>query len=138
MKSVVISTAVRFGVFCLLTSSMPVFASHVGGMEAYRQNDFKVAMREFKECEDDVKCSYMLGVMYEKGEGIKADYAEAAKWFRKGAEKDDPLAQYRLGRLYERGLGVEENLTEAVRFYKKSAQKDNPNAKQALKRLENR
>ena len=128
-------------VICMLSlvvTAVPVRASHFDGMEAYRQNDFKTAMREFKACEDDVKCMYMLGIIYEKGEGIKSDYFEAAQWFRKASEKDDPVSQYRLGRLYERGLGVEENQTEAMRLYKKSAQKGNPNAKQALKRLESK
>ena len=136
MKVSVIASVI--GVCGLLATAVPVCASHFGGMEAYRQNDFKVAMREFKACEEEAKCSYMLGVMHERGEGIKADYVEAAKLFKKGAEKDDPLSQYRLGRLYERGLGVDENEAEAIKLYKKSARQNNPNAKQALKRLENK
>lgn len=132
----VVAFTVVISVCSLLVTAVPVRAGHFDGMEAYRQNDFKVAMREFKACGDEAKCMYMLGIMYEKGEGITSDYAEAAKWFGKGAEKDDPLSQYRLGRLYERGLGVEENQAEAIKLYKKSARQKNPNAKQALKRLE--
>lgn len=122
----------------VLSFAVPATANYADGMEAYRQNDFKTAMREFKATADEVRSMYMLGIMFEKGEGIKVDFSEAASWYRKAADKDDPAAQYRLGRLYERGLGVEENQAEAMKLYKKSAQKNNSNAKQALKRLENK
>ena len=130
--------AAVMSVSALLAAAAPSKASHADGIEAYQKNDFRKALREFKGCSDDARCMYMLGLMYEKGEGVKLDYTESAEWYRKGVEKDDQLCQYRLGRLYERGLGVEENLTEAIRMYKKSAQKNNSNAKQALKRLESK
>ncbi|MDE0810088.1 MAG: hypothetical protein OSB69_12275, partial [Alphaproteobacteria bacterium] len=34
------------------------------------------------------------------------DYAEAVKWFRKGAEQRDAHAQIRLGNMYDKGEGV--------------------------------
>ena len=133
----VVGLRVALGMCCLFLFAVQSSASNFEGMEAYRQNDFKTAMRTFKACSDDVKCLYMLGIMFEKGEGVKQDYAEAAKWYQKAADKDDELSQYRLGRLLEKGLGVEENLNEAIKLYRKSAKKNNSNARQALKRLEN-
>jgi len=120
----------------LLTVSRPSEAAYFDGMEAYRQNDFKTALREFKASDDDAKSYYMLGIMFEKGEGVKTDYAEAAAWYLKAADKGDPAAQYRLGRLYERGQGVEENRDEALKLYRKSSRQGYQNAKQALKRIE--
>src|SRR5215212_1711619 len=34
-----------------------------------------------------------LGVMYARGQGAPQDYVEAAKWFRKAAERGDARAQ---------------------------------------------
>ncbi len=102
---------------------------------AYRQSDFKTAMREFKAF-DDATVYYMLGVMFEKGNGTKSDYAVAAEWYRKSSEKGSSAAQYRLVRLYERGLGVEENFDEAVKLYRISARQGYADAKLVLKRLE--
>jgi uncharacterized protein len=37
--------------------------------------------------------------MYETGQGVAQDYAEAVKWHRKAAEQGDPRAQHNLGGL---------------------------------------
>ena len=44
--------------------------------------------------------------MYSKGEGVKQDYFEAAKWYRKAAEQGYASAQYNLGVMYANGYGV--------------------------------
>jgi hypothetical protein len=105
-------------------------------MEAYRKSDYQTALREFKNVDDDTKALYMIGVIYEKGQGVAIDHAEAAQWYRKAADKGYSAAQYRLGRYYERGLGVEQNSEEAVKWYKKSAKQGYVDARQALKRIE--
>ena len=122
--------------YCLLMASSPAVASYFDGMEAYRQNDYQTALREFKAVEEDVKALYMIGVIYEKSQGVALDYAEGAKWYQKAADKGNPAAQYRLGRLYERGLGVEQSKEEAIKLYKKSARQGYVDAKQTLKRME--
>lgn len=121
-----------------LLFAVPMFsvAAYFDGMEAYRQNDFDTAMREFKASDNDVKSYYMLGIMFENGEGTKRDFAQASEWYRKAADKGNAAAQYRLGRLYERGEGVEQNIEEAMKLYRKSANQGYSNAKMALKRLE--
>lgn len=113
----------------------PASASYFDGMEAYRQSDYQTALREFKAVDEDARALYMIGVIYEKGQGVAIDYAEAAQWYRKAADKGNSAAQYRLGRLYERGSGVEQNREEAVNWYKKSARQGYVDAKQALKRM---
>jgi len=123
-------------VCCLGSFCLQAQAAYFDGMEAYRQNDFQTALREFKAVEDDVKALYMIGVIYEKGQGVAIDHAEAAQWYRKAADKGNSAAQYRLGRLFERGLGVEENREEAVKWYKKSAKQGYVDARQALKRMD--
>ena len=35
----------------------------------------------------DAKAQYSLGVMYDQGEGVPQDYAEAVKWYRLAANR---------------------------------------------------
>ena len=45
----------------------------------------------------DAELQFSLGVMYEHGEGVRQDYAEAVRWYRKAAEQGDSDAQHNLG-----------------------------------------
>jgi hypothetical protein len=49
---------------------------------------------------------YRLGLMYDKGEGVPEDDAEAVKWYRKAAEQGDAKAQNSLGAMYVIGGDV--------------------------------
>ncbi len=44
-----------------------------------------------------------LGLIYAKGQGVKQDFAEAANWYRKAAEKGNAFAQTNLGLFYAQG-----------------------------------
>ena len=52
---------------------------------------------------------YFLGNMYDTGEGVPENDAEAAKWFRKAADQGYADAQLNLGFSYANGEGVPEN-----------------------------
>jgi len=45
---------------------------------------------------------YNLGTMYENGEGVPKDYAEAASWYRNAADQGDADAKKNLATLYDR------------------------------------
>ncbi len=49
---------------------------------------------------------YVLGVMYQLGEIVPQDYAEAAKWVQRAADQDFTVAQFVLGEMYAVGHGV--------------------------------
>jgi uncharacterized protein len=59
-----------------------------------------------------------IGVMYENGQGVTQDNAEAIRWYRKAAEQGNPNAQYNLGVMYHSGQGVTQDYAEAraIRF----------------------
>ena len=63
---------------------------------------------------------YILGLLYETGQGVKQSDAEAFKWYKKAAEKGLPQAQLGLGRLYANGWGAKQSDAEAFKWYKKS------------------
>ena len=62
-----------------------------------------------------------LGAMYDKGEDVPENNAEAVKWYRKAADQGFAVAQSNLGRTYLTGEGVPENHTEAVKWFRKAA-----------------
>lgn len=49
---------------------------------------------------------FFLGMMYDHGEGVPQDYAQAVRWYRKAAEQGHTSAQFSLGEMYFRGQGV--------------------------------
>src|SRR5260370_1187137 len=71
--------------------------------------------------QNSVQAQYALGRMYAAGEGVRQDYAEALRWFRKAAAQGCALAQNRLGVMYERGIGVAQDYVEAYKWYSVAA-----------------
>lgn len=48
--------------------------------------------------------------------GLKEDPAEAARWFRRAAERNNPAGAFNLGTLLWRGRGVAQNKIDAYRW----------------------
>ena len=71
---------------------------------------------------------YKLGRMYDKGQGLKQDYTEALRWYRKAADQGQANAQFRLGGMYYEGRGVLQDYTEAARWLRKAADQGQANA----------
>ncbi|KXS08868.1 HCP-like protein, partial [Gonapodya prolifera JEL478] len=70
-----------------------------------------------------------LGFMLMHRYGVKWDYKEAVKWFKKAAEEQNfPVAKVLLAECYLLGLGVEENLEQAIRYLSDVAQDGNADA----------
>jgi TPR repeat protein len=64
------------------------------------------------------------GECYYNGNGVKQDYTEAVKWYRKAAEQNNAPAQCSLGRCYHYAYGVEKDREEAVKWYRKAAEQN--------------
>uniref|UniRef100_A0A914PDE5 Probable UDP-N-acetylglucosamine--peptide N-acetylglucosaminyltransferase SPINDLY n=1 Tax=Panagrolaimus davidi TaxID=227884 RepID=A0A914PDE5_9BILA len=71
---------------------------------------------------------YNLGLLYERGKGVKRDFDESLRWFLKAANgkaeimagSGIPEAQHTLGLKYSEGAGVEKNFKTAVEWYEKA------------------
>ena len=59
--------------------------------------------------------------MYEHGDGVPQDHAEATRLYRLAAEQGDARAQCNLGLMYEHGDGVPQDHAEAARLYRLAA-----------------
>ena len=72
------------------------------GMTAYDRGDFATAFSQWMPLAEqgDADAQYNLGVMYDNGEGVTQDDAEAVKWYRRAAEQGNAFAQHNLGVMY--------------------------------------
>ena len=72
--------------------------------------------------------------MYEHGQGVKQDYAQAFKWYSKAAQQGFASAQYNLGVIYEHGQGVKQDDALSAKWLKMAARQGHNEAILALKR----
>ena len=63
----------------------------------------------------DAAAQFNLALMYDTGEGVPEDDAEAVRWYRMAAEQGEAAMQFNLGVMCANGEGVPENDAEAVR-----------------------
>lgn len=94
------------------------------GLEAYRSGDYARALAEFRPLAKlgNAEAQAFLGRMYQNGEGISVNLAEAARCTQSAAEAGVPGAQYNLGVMYADGIGVSQDVTKALRWYRLAAQ----------------
>ena len=78
-----------------------------------------------------------LGLLYDNGEGVPENNAEAAKWYRKAANQGNTGAQYNLGVKYYNGEGVPENDVKAYSWWSVAKAQDHKDATYNLKILKN-
>lgn len=86
----------------------------------------------------DQDAQYLMGMAFDKGDGVEVDLEKAARWFSLAAEQGQPFAEYRLGFAYQFGRGVMQSLSSAIAWYRKSAEHHNPEAYFALHNLYSR
>ncbi|KAI9145207.1 hypothetical protein BKA69DRAFT_1121621 [Paraphysoderma sedebokerense] len=70
----------------------------------------------------------LLGKMYWRGDGVKADNKTALKWFARGAEQDDPGSMAALGVMLVEGHDVKKDVEKGYRFLNKAAEMENSEA----------
>ena len=83
MKRVVLTVAILLGL------AAPAWAGFDEGVAAYERGDYATALREFRPFANQgyAAAQFNLGIMYDEGQGVPQDYAEALKWYRKAAEQ---------------------------------------------------
>src|SRR5438445_688560 len=65
----------------------------------------------------NVDAQFDLGFMYQNGDGVPKDSAQAVQWYRRAAEQGYAKAQYNLGLLYRNGDGVPKELVTAYMWF---------------------
>jgi TPR repeat protein len=80
---------------------------------------FKQALKRAEQ--GDVDAQLSVGMMYDFGQGVPQNYAEAIRWYRRSAERGNPAAQNNLGVMHLNGQGVPANSVEAARWIRMAA-----------------
>ena len=114
-------------------------------------NNKEIKEIETKAQNGDQDAQYKLGVMYDRGIGVKRDLNKAFSWYQQAALQGNPIAQnslgsmyqfgvnwykkssiqgfsegiVNLGYMYDAGLGVKEDKSHATDLYLKGAEKGN-------------
>jgi uncharacterized protein len=84
------------------------FADLQGWSAAVARKDYTAANRELRSVAEqgNARAQFELGIVYQYGLGVDVNFAEAADWFQKAANKNYVLAQLNLGTMYVEGQGV--------------------------------
>ena len=95
----------------LLGGGMAMAGSLHDGVGAYERGDFAQAMQLLRPLtiagKGDARAQAHLGMMYEAGQGVAQDYAEALKYYQLAAVQGNAIAQTNIGRMYEHGRGMQ-------------------------------
>jgi TPR repeat protein len=104
------------------------------GVAAYQRGDYLAAMRFFRPIADQGNgdAQYNLGLMYDKGLGVRTDAPTAANWYRKAANLGIADAQCDLGILYAEGRGVPRDYAAAVGWFQRAADQGDARAQWSL------
>lgn len=86
---------------------------------AYERGDYTQAARLFIPLAEQgiAAAQFSLGLMYEKGRGVRQDHSIALTWFLKAATQGYAGPQNHLGLIYERGRGVRKDIVRALMWY---------------------
>ena len=101
-----------------LTSAAPT--SQGPATSAVTPTDFAATIKAAES--GDADAQFDLGLMYNNGQGVPKDYAEAVKWFRLAADQGFAKGQNGLGLMYNIGQGVPKDYAEAVKWYRLAAE----------------
>ncbi|MDH5180590.1 MAG: sel1 repeat family protein [Gammaproteobacteria bacterium] len=126
MKNTILLVVV---IFSLISS--PAFSLTTdNAVNAMRKGDFKTAINELRVLveKNDPNAQFLMGMLYDAGNGVPQDQSVAATWYRKAAEQNHTIAQLFLGVFYYNGIGVEKDYKEAVRWFQSPALKGNDQA----------
>lgn len=109
-------------------------ASYEAALAAYEGRRYAEAKAGFEAVarQGVAQAQFMLGVIYEYGDGVEPSYADAARWYESAAKSGLTSAETRLGLLYVHGLGVPADLGQGRRWLERAARKSDPSALTAL------
>ena len=104
------------------------------GLAAAQAGDMQAAWDIWKPLADagDARAQSNIGVMYDNGQVVTEDDAEAVRWFTRSAEGGFPSGQFNLAVMYGKGEGVSQNRTTALRWYQTAARQGHPQSQMAL------
>lgn len=107
----------------VLLSSFPAQAGLLEGRQAYIEKNWEKAIVELRPLADggDAEALFLLGNMYNDGNGVTRDHRRAMELFQASAGREYPAAMVSIATMYATGLGVERSWKETVDWYSRAA-----------------
>lgn len=90
------------------------------------QEKFKQALPKAEA--GDAEAQFDVGNMYEKGNGVAKDEANAFEWYVKAAKQNHDKAAFEVGFAYLRGVGVSQDYDKAMKWLSNAAEYNNVRA----------
>ena len=102
----------------------------------YDAGDYDAAFNSYSAlvAEGDPEAMYVIGQMYESGQGTPQNFSSAMRWYRRAAKQDHAQAYFDIGRMFENSIGVPRDFGAAFDAY--SAAADLGHAEAELKQAE--
>ena len=109
-------------IFCFLIITTFVLSCGTAIVAQTNSNEiFQQLLIRAQQGDAEAQCK--IGEMYDQGDGVVQNFAEAKKWLRRAAEQGHAQAQAHLGNIYRLGAaGEQENFAEALIWYRKAAE----------------
>jgi TPR repeat protein len=119
-------------VVCLAVSACAnykadVAANYKTGSDAYERGDYATVLREWRPLAEQGEATAQVGLgwMYNNGQGVPQDYAQAQYWYEKAATQGNQQAQVNLGTFYNLGHGVPQDYLKALVLFRLAADQGN-------------
>lgn len=96
--------------------------NEIGGIYRFAEN-YQQAFKYFhKACNvsGNMRGCVNLGIAYNDGEGVKQNFFEALKFYKRACDLNNSMACNNLGILYSNGQGVKQNHSTAKQYYGKA------------------
>jgi hypothetical protein len=123
------------------SNGMVVAAAMIGAIYHDGSNgippDYRRSLFWFQRAADegDGYSQAMIGLMYDRGQGVRQNYYWARRYYITAIQHDQQQSIYNLGLMYEFGRGIPADLSPAVALYQNAAARGIQSAIQRLKEL---
>ncbi len=93
------------------------------GLAAFRTGAFAEAYQDWTSSAQtgDPRAARLVGGLYDTGEGVHQDRAEALRWYKRAAALGDAAAMFNIAVSYDSGTGATQDRAEAARWYARAA-----------------
>lgn len=99
------------------TTAVPANATTKDGWDAFERGDYQGALGIWKSlAQSDKNVSVLVGTIYDFGQGVPQDDAEALKWYLQAAEAGNGNGQYRAASIYARSQQVPPDYVQAYKW----------------------
>lgn len=105
-----------------------VLAGFDAALAAYRNKNYATAVAEARQAaaSGDARGSFLLGVLYQSGQGVAANSTEAHAWYEKASQGGVVGAYSKLAQMHMRGDGVPKNPEKALDLARLSSRLGDP------------